>query len=116
MIPDQADRAQGIAGRTWAGKGIVAVDGLPDLGNNPTEEAISDYANRTFVSFKWLKRWIKKEHPSRSFQGVPIEVKGKPWGVVVLDSRDERPIGPKARREYNALAKVLGAILERPGL
>ena len=51
MAPDDPGRAEGIAGRAWAAnRGGVVVEGLPELGDNPEESLVQDYAERTHVS------------------------------------------------------------------
>lgn len=112
-IPDDADKAEGVAGRTWSTRRTVQVDGLPDLGGVVNEQMLAEYAGKTFVRRHWLEKWRRREQrPARSFCGVPVEVRNEIWGVLVLDSRDERPIGPRQRSVYNSLAKILGAVLE----
>jgi hypothetical protein len=53
---------------------------------------------------------------ARSYLGIPIEVKGKRWGVVVLDSRDPNGIKPPdgvTYATYKVMAKFLERLLER---
>jgi hypothetical protein len=85
--PDNADKAQGVAGSAWAGKQTIYVEGLPDVSGNASAEAVEQYANATRVPSKWL---VKHKPCSRSFCGIPFDVKGKRWGVIVLDSRNEQ--------------------------
>ena len=113
-IPNQSDDVEGVAGRAWAMRGTFAVDGLPDP--NPataTEEELQTYAEGTFVNMAWVRKRRHPERLARSYLAIPVEVKGEPWGVIVLDSRDPGPIGRDAKRVYNSLAKVLEALLER---
>ena len=98
-IPDSADNAEGVAGRTWAERKVVPVSGLPAITGAVPDEVRHEYARKTWVSRKWLRAWA--EPAARSFLGIPVEVGGKPWGVIVLDSRDERPIGQRTIRTYN---------------
>jgi len=106
--PDRADQAEGVAGQTWASRRIVQVSSLPDLGTDNSDQAFSAYANATWVSVEWLR----SEPPlARSFCGIPVEIGGKLWGVVVLDSRNQSLI--RADRSFRLLATALGKLLER---
>ncbi|SRR6266550_690036 len=106
--PNDPDAAEGVAGRTWVTQKPCEVSSLPDLRNAPIDQNFEDYAKRTWVSVEWLRR----EPPdARSFYGIPVEIGGKPWGVVVLDSR--RPNLIKGDKSFRLLATVLGKLLER---
>ena len=114
LAPDDADFAEGIAGRTWAANQVVSVADLPSLKGNPSDADVTNYAKRSFVSEHWIRRRsINKVFP-RSLHGIPVEVKGKLWGVVVLDSRLERGIRlERATRLISVLAATLDKLLER---
>ncbi len=96
--PDAPDWAEGIAGKAWATSESISVSTLPDLGTSPSDAAYSAYA-------------ATKPPLARSFYGLRIQVKGKPWGVIVLDSRDPRPI--QGDRSFRLVAGILGKLLER---
>jgi hypothetical protein len=85
--PDNADKSEGVAGTTWAGKQTIYVEDLPDVSGNPSPATLEQYARATRSTTKWL---AKHKPCSRSFCGIPFDVKGKRWGVVVLDSRNEQ--------------------------
>ncbi len=109
--PDQADRSECVAGQTWSRNKMVVATGLPNLQIAPTDADFLDYSTRTWVAVPWLRR----EPPSaRSFAGVPVEVKGKLWGVIVLDSRGENAIKTKSvTLYYRLVAPFLSKLLER---
>jgi len=117
--PDNADDAQGIAGRTWAKNDAVFVSGLPDLGTDKSDGAYRTYAEATSVTVQWVKKRLdKKKRPlARSFGGYPVLVAGKPWGVLVLDSRSESGVTKQSYDNsldyYKMLARFLGQLLER---
>ena len=49
--PNKAIKAEGIAGRAWASnQGGVVVENLPEIGEDPDESLVQDYAERTHVS------------------------------------------------------------------
>jgi GAF domain-containing protein len=108
--PDQAQEAEGIAGHTWTQRGIVEVSSLPSLEGNPNEDAIREYAERT-----WLPHEVvaARRPVARSYLGIPVEVDGNPWGVIVIDSAsDEIRRGPSLNI-YRLIARILAKLLRR---
>jgi hypothetical protein len=117
--PDDADRAEGVAGRTWVKNDALFVSGLPDLIADAADGAFGAYAKSTWVSIEWLKERLKKKKGrplARSYGGYPVLVSGKPWGVLLLDSRSENGVTKQsyenARDYYKMLARFLGQLLE----
>ena len=110
LAPDDADRAEGIAGQTWAQNRVVPLAKLPDINENPSCDALTEYARQTFVAEAWLQKQRQHAH---SFCGIPVEVKGKLWGVIVLDSRNPEAIDQNAIRFYSLIGRYLGKLLER---
>lgn len=114
--PDEAHKAEGIAGLTWVSGGTIYRSSLPNLDENSSDSDIKRYAEETLLSIN-LTRTRMKEGKSlaRSYCGIPVEVRNKPWGVIVLDSR--RPDGIRSQRQsmltYAMVAKFLGKLLER---
>ena len=88
LAPDDADRAEGVVGQAWATNSQILVDKLPEVSESSSSTVIAEYATRTFVTPDWVKDRLGKPLP-RSLCGVPIEVEGRIWGVLVLDSRAE---------------------------
>jgi hypothetical protein len=114
LAPDDADFAEGVAGRTWAANERVSVEDLPGLEGTPSGADVTDYAHRSFVSEQWIRRRSSDKVFPRSLHGIPVEVKGKLWGVVVLDSRLERGIRlERATRLISVLAAILDKLLEK---
>ncbi|MCB9866898.1 MAG: GAF domain-containing protein [Phycisphaerales bacterium] len=106
--PDEPDSAEGIAGITWKENAVVAKSGLPDVVAESDDALKSEYARQTGVSVEWLN-W--RTYNARSFMGIPIEVNGALWGVVVLDSAD--PQGIRPRRALECLARHVSCLLSR---
>jgi len=107
------DNAEGVAGRVFVQKKIMSLYGLPDLSVDIGDVAFAEYAERGFVSTKWLRK--RKSHTTRSLLGVPIEVKNKPWGSLVIDCREPDEISTEETLntlQYRMLANVLGKLLE----
>jgi hypothetical protein len=106
---DDPSLAEGIGGQAFAGMKTLVIDGLPDLTiPQANTDDIKNYAQRTFLS---EKRVMKKTLTARSLVGIPLEVKGKPWGCIVLDSHYPAAI-PIRENMYSVLAKVLEELLQ----
>ncbi len=112
--PDDANRAEGVAGIAWASRSAVPVTELPDLSGNPSAGDVLQYANRTFVAVEWIEEYVKKGRPlARSFIGIPVEVIGKRWGVLVLDSKRDMRSTQTTLKLYTLIARFLATLLER---
>jgi hypothetical protein len=117
MAPDEADHAEGVAGKAWSCNGILYKRKLPDLYSDTSKENVAAYANETWLAEELVRKRMEEGLSlARSYLGIQIEVKGKRWGVIVLDSR--KPDGiltPKGRdsERYSVMAKFLGRLLER---
>ena len=105
-VRDDREGAEGIAGFTFVRQRTVVVDNLPALTAGSPQGRYEEYSRRTGVSVKWLRK--RTYHP-RSLAGIEVRVKGKPWGVVVLDSMN--PSGIPARDELTKQWSVTGTAL-----
>lgn len=115
LAPDDADHAEGVAGKTWALNSTLPVSKLPNLQDSPNQEQIADYSRRTFASEDWLRTRLGNDKPlPQSLHGIPVEVKGKPWGVLVLDSRSANGVKmARAGRLVSVVGVILDNLLER---
>lgn len=118
--PDSSDDSQGVAGLAWGMKDwqFVPKKGespLPDVLGDQTEENMQTYAERTNVKVRWLKHEIHKDkHPAMSFAAFRVQVKGKPWGVIVLDSREPEGIVQRGLSgKYSPYGKSITPLLGR---
>jgi len=123
LAPDNADKAEGVAGRAWSTGSVVIVpdkdkneSALPALnktGRKPNDiRLLADaYAKATYVSVDWA---LKNMPDARSFMGIPVMVKGQPWGVIVVDSRAERiENGTAISEAYNLISRPFIKCIER---
>jgi hypothetical protein len=98
---------------------IIEVKSLPDLyatmDDGVRSTAIQDYAKKTWVETGWVEHRVQNQRTmGRSFVGIPVEIRGRMAGVVVLDSRNPRPpIRSKYQSAYELLAKQLSQMLEK---
>lgn len=110
------DTAEGIAGVAFANNSTIEVNDLPDLGKSASKKNKRDYARKAFVTLEFVDEQIKRGScKSRSMVGIPIEVLGKPWGVIVVDSRNPRKIIDRDHvesGEFARLARTLSKLLE----
>ena len=115
MAPDNG-RPEGIAGQTWAAKGTIYKADLPSLEGRHTKEDIAFYAKETLVSSAFIKnRMSNNLTMARSYCGIPVEVKNRLWGVIVLDSMSPSGIKKPIRQTaltYTVIAKFAGKLLE----
>jgi hypothetical protein len=107
--PGSGTTGEGVIGAVWRTQGVTRIDNLP-AGAATDAAALTDYANRVFVSEGWLK-----QSPSRvaalSYCGIFIEVKGNPWGVIIVDSRS--PQLPVTAEQVELAAIALGEFIEK---
>lgn len=91
--PDDPSLAEGIAGAAWNMMKGCAVKGLPDLSTGSSPADVEKYAVATRMSPRWTS--IHKPQAC-SFYALKVMDKGKPWGVLVVDSKaseiDERKV------------------------
>jgi hypothetical protein len=114
LAPDDADNAEGIAGHTWARDVTLPIDSLPDVNADPSEANIQEYSNRTWVSVEWVRSQVQNGKPlPRSLVGIPIEVSGNRWGVIVFDSRSPEIKTARVSRQFRLVGLTLGHLLKR---
>ena len=114
LAPDGGGNAEGIAGRTWSENAQVSAFDLPDISKDSNERTLKKYAEKGFVDILWLREWLRHETGvARSFRGIPIEVKGRTWGILVLDSTKPEQIGKDNEELYDMIAWSLGKLLEK---
>ncbi|MDE3188947.1 MAG: GAF domain-containing protein [Acidobacteriota bacterium] len=123
LAPDEADHAEGIAGRCWSTKAVILIPTEdsnmtlpllnPEVNAKPHDpHAMAEiYAKETFMDTDWV---LKKLPHSRSFLGIPVVVQGQPWGVIVVDSRATKIQCAKGiLASYEEIARPFIKCLER---
>jgi hypothetical protein len=112
--------AKGVVGLAWQYRREQYVQSLPNLNaDHPSEADFKRYAARTNSSLEWVrKRWDKCRRENRatalSYLAVPIDINGRTWGVVVIDSTspDEIPGRGPNRQQFKLLINVLTDALD----
>lgn len=110
LAPDDADRAEGVAGNAWTRKKMFVVENLPDLSQESPEFQFNDYAEKSRISVSSVKKGLPR---ARSLCGFPIRVAGAQWGVIVIDSRDPVLDLDKVRAHYETSTLILQKLLEK---
>lgn len=110
---DESDRSQGWAAKVWATKGAAFISGLPDVCSDSTKANIRSYANTTYSSEEIIKHYIRCKRPMPcSIAAVLLEVKGEPWGVLVLDSRNPHGLSQHSIDNYRITIASIQKLLE----
>jgi hypothetical protein len=108
-------KAEGIAGRAWAKSKVLVLSNLEPVSKTSRKQELRAYAKRTFVSEGWLAKWLDRNEGKLtpvSFCGIPVEVKGKPWGVIVLDSSSSDAVRDEDYQTYAHFGWFVGKLLE----
>lgn len=116
VFPSDPDKAEGVAGQTYVRRRTVPVENLPEINEQSSDIDIENYAVKGFVNKQWIEKRKKKNNCFiRSMIGIPVEVKNKTWGVMVIDSRRPEGISNEsvlATAQFTTMAEVLGKLLE----
>lgn len=111
FAPNDQDKAEGVAGLAWAWNSVVYREDLPNLKNGvPSERSLKQYADDSNYPLELVRKTLPS---SRAICGIPVEVGGKVWGVLVVDSRQAKLPKEKIEQHYPLVARFLGRILER---
>lgn len=103
---------EGIAGKAYVEGVLVLADNLPAIEKDSPIEVKKLYADKTFVPLKWVEK--RAGRLAQSLCGIPVEVKGQVWGVIVIDSAGVS-LGKREKIEkfYQKNAKILSKLLEK---
>lgn len=112
--PRQEKKAQGIAGLAYHCRSAVLRQSLPNLKPNATDAEIATYAKKGYVSKAWVKHRLRRQGLcAQSFCGIVVKVRGKRWGVVVIDSHKEKlREDENDTADFEPIGPVVGYILE----
>jgi len=113
--PDDQSKCEGVAGAGWYLDSVITRPGsneseLPDVSGHCTAEEVLDYAKRTWCTPEQVR---KHRWGARSFAALTIRVKGRRWGVLVLDSVSPQGASTRIRTMYQFAADILGDIIEQ---
>lgn len=107
-------KVEGVVGQAWAEQRTIIVDKLPDIQQNNPETMKEEYAKKTWCDVNLVDRYTDREQPPpRSIGAVPIEVRGKPWGALVFDSKALEGITNRKAKQYTLTVSLIGHLLEK---
>lgn len=114
MVSDDSDKTESAAGKAWACGQAVCLSNLPAMEIGTAAKVKNLYAGRTYCDRKMIENYISKGRPMPcSIVAIPIERRGKMWGVIVLDSRYPEGVTDKAVEDYRLTVALVGHLLER---
>jgi len=113
LAPDDADHVEGVAGAVWASGKLLEVACAKAIDPSASVGDINTYSAKTWVTSEWVQQQVDAGKVlSASFKGIPIEVRGQKWGVLLLDSRNPKGAIDAPLNVTNH-AYILGKLLER---
>jgi hypothetical protein len=112
--PDDGEQCEGVVGRAWrCSSWVIVTAAVPTLNANASDDEIELYASKTGVDHKWVRRQLQKRRPlAMSYAALLVRLHGKPWGVLVLDSRRSEIDVSKLER-FKAYGNLLTPLFER---
>lgn len=108
---DKPEKSEGFAGLVFKNRRCEYISSLPNLNQRGIKATIKKYAQETCMSVEKINQMIKQSYSfPESFWGTPVEVDGKLWGVLVIDSHAAQlPDGLK--EAFNPVGSCLGKLL-----
>lgn len=112
---DDPDKAEGFAGDVWKRRKCLYVSSLSDLSERPNEKNIKKYADRTKSDINYIRTRVKEGKLfALSYWGIHVEVDGEPWGVIVIDSRNQEIAkSDQIRQIFEPFGKCLCHLLKK---
>jgi hypothetical protein len=107
-LHDNKNMIEGVVVQAFLarGGGWVWVEDVPAISEGMTHEEHQTYHDKTKISVDKARRM---GYDARSYAAVKMEVRGKPWGVLVLDSAHSKL---PSESKVNTLFRVLASALE----
>ncbi|MCX5590894.1 hypothetical protein [Alcaligenes endophyticus] len=113
-VSDASDKTEGIAGMAWSCGEALCVTDLPEMIAVSGVRQKNTYAEKTYCDKRMIEDYInRKRNMPRSIVAIPVERKGKIWGVVVADSRSPKGVTESAVENYRLTVALIGHLLER---
>ena len=107
-------KVNGVVERAWASKNTIVVDNLNEIRQDSALRTKENYARKTFCDIDWVERCLdQKRQPPRSIGAIPIEVHGKIWGALVLDSKAPHGVTNEKIANFKLTAGMIGQLLEK---
>lgn len=117
-VSDDGELCEGVVGRAWrCSEWVIVPSGgieLPTLKRHSASGDIEAFAAKTHVDPKWVRKQLYADRPlAMSYAAILVRLKGQPWGVLVLDSRNPKPIDREKLAKFGVYGSLLTPLLER---
>jgi len=115
-VPFDGKRIQGVAGQVFSCNQVITIKDLRLLSPSSTNKQLADYAKQVWVTSEWLKSRLEDGSSfARSYCGIPIEINRKPWGAIIIDSKDyqlpdDDPV--RFQKTMGLIGQIVGNILK----
>ncbi len=111
---DTSHEVDGVVGQAWSRNQSVIVGDLAEMTPNSSDAEIEEYSRRTFCDKAIVSKYFSQGRtPPRSIGAIPIEVQGKIWGALVLDSKDPDGVTDESINNFILTAGFVGQLLEK---
>jgi hypothetical protein len=113
MAPDDADKAEGVAGIAWASKRTESISQLPKIDASSDQSLLLEYSKATNVDIKVVKLRIQRLRSNpRSLIAIPIEVGNRVKWIIVLDSRRPDDLLAAAEAAATSYSPIISHLLK----
>lgn len=118
-VPDDGESCEGVAGMAWRCRDWVFVpepkqSPIPIPTSDSEREKIAEYAASTGVTHEWVQKKVNgKREMAASYAALKVLLHGKPWGVLVVDSRKAEGISSRKASSVGGTLGLLRPLLER---
>lgn len=107
-------KVEGVVGEAWASKTTIIIDSLNKIRQNSAIKTKKTYADKTFCDVSIVDRYLAQNRtPPRSIGAIPIQVHGKIWGALVLDSQEPDGVTEEKTNQFKLTTDLLGQLLEK---
>ena len=105
---------EGVVGKAWSSKSTIIINDLKKIHQDSALTTKRTYATKTFCDVGFVDRYLAQNRtPPRSIGAIPIEVHGKIWGALVLDSQEPHGVSNEKTNQFKLTTKLIGKLLER---
>ena len=112
--PDVGD-SEGVAGLAWDTQTqVIPEEELPRITATSALRQKEKYARRTFTEEQFVELYIQQgKSLPLSVGAMPVFVRGKIWGVLVLDSQASDGVTEEVLSNFSLTVEIIGQLLEK---
>jgi hypothetical protein len=109
-LSDDPLKIEGVAGKAWTLPSWYFAEDLSQPSMELSQAEREEYYTKTNIT---VDKALSRNYNARSYGAIKVEVKGKPWGVLVLDSTKEKlPKKVKINPHFKLLVSAISPVLE----